>query len=353
MVLDPLGGNDWRKGLKLLRPCGRLVAFGFANLASGQRRRPAHVLSQAAGIPLLTPLQLMNHNRTVSGVNIGRLWGEIAILREEFRAVLALWDAGSIKPHIDAVYPFTEVAAPTAGSCSGRTSARSCSRPEAPRHIRQRKTLNAADADVRRAVNASPAPDGGRRRTRSGRRPSRARPGGTVPLRPRRPGRARRPPAGSSGTRTGRPAGGVAAQVGCQDPVAAPGERGRHPVPAVAVLREAVQQDGDAFRPVPAGRGGVGDLKAERRVGKRSTPPSSSPGGAASGARTWVQQRRTVPCPARPAVTGFAKVAADPATPRPWRTRLTRPAWVSPARSDSLQDREVACGSVWSSRRPN
>jgi NADPH:quinone reductase-like Zn-dependent oxidoreductase len=111
VVLDPLGGNDWRKGLKLLRPCGRLVAFGFANLASGQRRRPAHVLSQAAVIPLLTPLQLMNHNRTVSGVNIGRLWGEIAILREEFRAVLALQDAGSIKPHIDSVYPFTEVAA--------------------------------------------------------------------------------------------------------------------------------------------------------------------------------------------------------------------------------------------------
>ena len=40
IVLDPLGGHDWRKGLKLLRPCGRLVAYGFANLASGQRRRP-------------------------------------------------------------------------------------------------------------------------------------------------------------------------------------------------------------------------------------------------------------------------------------------------------------------------
>ena len=35
IVLDPLGGHDWRKGLKLLRPCGRLVAYGFANL--GQR----------------------------------------------------------------------------------------------------------------------------------------------------------------------------------------------------------------------------------------------------------------------------------------------------------------------------
>ena len=111
VVLDPLGGNDWRKGLKLLRPSGRLVAFGFANLASGPRRRPAHMASQVLGVPLLTPLQLMNQNKTVSGVNVGRLWGEMAVLREELQAVLALWDQGRIKPHIDGSYPFAEAAA--------------------------------------------------------------------------------------------------------------------------------------------------------------------------------------------------------------------------------------------------
>jgi NADPH:quinone reductase-like Zn-dependent oxidoreductase len=111
IVLDPLGGHDWRKGLKLLRPCGRLVAYGFANLASGQRRRPARLASQIAGIPVLTPLGLMNHNRTVSGVNIGHLWGQIAVLREELQAVLALWDQGSIKPLIDKTYTFAEAAA--------------------------------------------------------------------------------------------------------------------------------------------------------------------------------------------------------------------------------------------------
>jgi NADPH:quinone reductase-like Zn-dependent oxidoreductase len=111
VVLDPLGGRDWRKGLKLLRPGGRLVAFGFANLAKGERRSPAQVASQALGIPLLTPLQLMAHNRTVSGVNLGRLWGEVAVLREELQAVLALWDAGRVRPHIDGAYPFAEAAA--------------------------------------------------------------------------------------------------------------------------------------------------------------------------------------------------------------------------------------------------
>jgi NADPH:quinone reductase-like Zn-dependent oxidoreductase len=110
IVLDPLGGHDWRKGLRLLRPCGRLVAYGFANLASGQRRRPARLVSQVAGIPLLTPLGLMNHNRTISGVNVGHLWGQIAVLREELQAVLALWDQGSVKPLIDRTYTFTQAA---------------------------------------------------------------------------------------------------------------------------------------------------------------------------------------------------------------------------------------------------
>jgi synaptic vesicle membrane protein VAT-1 len=110
VVLDPLGGADWRKGLKLLRPGGRLVAYGFANLASGQRRRPVHVLSQLAGMPRLTPLQLMNSNRTVSGVHIGRLWDQIAVLNAELREVLRLWENGAITPRIDATYPFEQAA---------------------------------------------------------------------------------------------------------------------------------------------------------------------------------------------------------------------------------------------------
>ena len=52
----------------------------------------------------------MNHNRTISGVNIGRMWSQTALLRGELEAVLALWQAGSIQPHIDRSYPFTEVA---------------------------------------------------------------------------------------------------------------------------------------------------------------------------------------------------------------------------------------------------
>jgi NADPH:quinone reductase-like Zn-dependent oxidoreductase len=63
------------------------------------------------GIPLLTPFGLMNRNLTVSGVNIGRLWGQMAILREELQAVLVLWDQGKVKPLIDRTYSFADAAA--------------------------------------------------------------------------------------------------------------------------------------------------------------------------------------------------------------------------------------------------
>lgn len=110
VVLDPLGGADWRKGLKLLRPGGRMVAYGFANLTSGQRRRPLHVLSQVASMQRLTPLYLMNRNKSVCGVHIGRLWDQADMLSGELREVLALWEAGRVAPRIDATYPFAKAA---------------------------------------------------------------------------------------------------------------------------------------------------------------------------------------------------------------------------------------------------
>jgi len=110
VVLDPLGGADSRKGLKLLRPGGRLVAYGFANMMSGQRRNRARVLKQVASMPLLTPLQLMNANKTVGGVHIGRLVDRMDLLTQELTEVLALWAAGAITPRIDATYSFAKAA---------------------------------------------------------------------------------------------------------------------------------------------------------------------------------------------------------------------------------------------------
>ncbi len=98
VVLDPLGGADSAKGLKLLRAGGRLVTYGFANLTSGPRRRPLRVLRQAAAMPRITPLRLMNANKAVAGVHIGRLLSRSDLLAAELTEVLALWAAGAVTP---------------------------------------------------------------------------------------------------------------------------------------------------------------------------------------------------------------------------------------------------------------
>ena len=61
-------------------------------------------------MPLLTPLQLMNANKTVAGVHIGRLVSRMDLLAEELTEVLAHWAAGTITPRIDGTFSFDKAA---------------------------------------------------------------------------------------------------------------------------------------------------------------------------------------------------------------------------------------------------
>jgi NADPH:quinone reductase-like Zn-dependent oxidoreductase len=110
VVLDPLGGADWKKGMRLLRPAGRLIAYGFANMSSGERRSLATVARQIVRVPRFTPLGLMDRNIGVAGVNMGHLWDQLPMLREELDALAQLWRAGVVRPRVDSVFPFTEAA---------------------------------------------------------------------------------------------------------------------------------------------------------------------------------------------------------------------------------------------------
>jgi NADPH:quinone reductase-like Zn-dependent oxidoreductase len=111
LVLDPLGGGDWRTGVRLLRPVGRLIAYGFANLAQGEKRSLFRLVRQGLRVPRYTPLTLMNRNLSLSGVNIGHLWRQADLLRDELSAVLELWQAGMVRPRVDRAFPFAEAAA--------------------------------------------------------------------------------------------------------------------------------------------------------------------------------------------------------------------------------------------------
>jgi len=109
-VLDAIGGNDWKKNYSLLRPGGSLICFGWANMLTEGKRRLTRVLGQVAHVPWWTPMKLMNENRGVAGVNMGRLWDERELALAAFTALLALYEKGQIKPHVDRTFPFDRAA---------------------------------------------------------------------------------------------------------------------------------------------------------------------------------------------------------------------------------------------------
>jgi len=111
LILDPLGGVDTERGYRSLAPAGHLACFGFANLVSGTTRSWPRVLWQLARVRRWGPLQLMSDNRTVSGVNLGHLFGEFALLDGAMQELLRLFQEGRISPTVARVFPLSEGAA--------------------------------------------------------------------------------------------------------------------------------------------------------------------------------------------------------------------------------------------------
>lgn len=112
LILDPVGGDYWAKGLELLRPGGRLVCFGMSANATGESRSVLSVLRSMASVPWLkvNPIWLMNQNVGVMGVNMGHMWHQAARVTGWLQELMGLWEQGVLRPHVHATVPFSEAA---------------------------------------------------------------------------------------------------------------------------------------------------------------------------------------------------------------------------------------------------
>jgi len=111
LVLDALGGGEWARNTSVLAPVGHLICFGWANATTGESRNLLKVASGLATMKRWNALELMGRNHTVSGVNVGHLWGERAKLRPTLDALMDLWRQKKVYSRIDAVFPLTEAVA--------------------------------------------------------------------------------------------------------------------------------------------------------------------------------------------------------------------------------------------------
>lgn len=110
IVMDPLGGSDTAKGYHLLKPMGKVVTYGMANLLTGPKRNLMAMARTWWNQFSVTALQLLQANRAVCGFHLGYLDGEVELVSRVVTHLLALYNQGHIKPRIDSVWPFEKVA---------------------------------------------------------------------------------------------------------------------------------------------------------------------------------------------------------------------------------------------------
>jgi NADPH:quinone reductase-like Zn-dependent oxidoreductase len=111
VALDSIGGASYRRSYGLLAPAGRLVCLGVATLSTGRGRALLHAAGQIVRFPWFWTIRLMNDNRAVAGVNLGKLWDVEGLLRPQLDILLEHARAGRIRPRVDRAFPLAEGAA--------------------------------------------------------------------------------------------------------------------------------------------------------------------------------------------------------------------------------------------------
>ena len=84
--------------------------FGVSTFVNAKEKDLFNVVKSVLGLPYFQflPVTLINANKGVFGVNLGRMWGELERSRLWAEELVGLWKAGVIKPKIDKVFAFEE-----------------------------------------------------------------------------------------------------------------------------------------------------------------------------------------------------------------------------------------------------
>ena len=111
LITDPLGGNESRKCYKALRATGRLGMFGMSTATESGLSGKLRLLATAIKIPFFHPIDLMNQNKGVFGVNMGHMLHEPEKVLENLKATLKGYEAGWVRLALDKSFSFEEAGA--------------------------------------------------------------------------------------------------------------------------------------------------------------------------------------------------------------------------------------------------
>jgi NADPH:quinone reductase-like Zn-dependent oxidoreductase len=111
VILDAVGGKSFRTGYDMLRPGGRLVAFGASALVSGQRRNLVTALRTVIRMPRFNLIKQMSESKAVIGLNMLSLWKDRGTLAPWIDPLREMLDDGTVKPVVAGDFAFEDAGA--------------------------------------------------------------------------------------------------------------------------------------------------------------------------------------------------------------------------------------------------
>jgi NADPH:quinone reductase-like Zn-dependent oxidoreductase len=111
VILDAVGGKSFRLSYSMLRPGGRLVAFGASSVVSGERRNLATALGTVVRMPRFNMIKQMSESKAVIGLNMLTLWKDHGTLQPWIGPMREMLDDGTVKPIIAGAFSFEEAGA--------------------------------------------------------------------------------------------------------------------------------------------------------------------------------------------------------------------------------------------------
>ncbi|KAE8283441.1 Synaptic vesicle membrane protein VAT-1-like protein [Larimichthys crocea] len=109
VILDPLGGSDTHKAYNLLKPMGKLITYGAANMLAGQKKNLLAVAKNWYHQFSIHTLSLIQGNKSVCGFHLGYLDGEMELITQAMNTIMDLYKEGKIKPRIDSTWHLEQV----------------------------------------------------------------------------------------------------------------------------------------------------------------------------------------------------------------------------------------------------
>ena len=106
VVMDAVGGPSFRRSYDLLRPGGRLVAFGASSVMSGDKRNVVTAARAALRMPRFNLIKQMSASKAVIGLNMLTLWDELGSLEPYMGAIEELLADGALKPVVAESFAF-------------------------------------------------------------------------------------------------------------------------------------------------------------------------------------------------------------------------------------------------------